>query len=95
MKSNIVIGKPDFTPAEMFARDEQDWEVNEKDDTFFTEERYLPKILVELGYYPSVSEIRRNRPDLMLTLDKAQFIDKLKVKKKSFVWILVGDKDEE
>lgn len=34
-----------------------------------TEERHLPSILVELGVFPSISEIRRNRKDLMKRLD--------------------------
>ena len=88
---NIVIGKPIIEPSKLFAKDQKDWNNVEKDRTFFTEERYLPKILVELGFYPSVSEIRRNRQNLMITLDKINFIDKLKVRKKQFVWIAVGN----
>lgn len=88
---NIVIGKSLCKPSELFALNEQDWKENEEKQTFFTEERFLPKILVELGIYPSTSEIRRNRPDLYITLDKVDFIDKLKVKKKQFLWIMVGE----
>ena len=88
---NIVIGKPLVEPAKLLAIDNTDWEENEKSQTLFTEERFLPKILVENGFYPSVSEIRRNRPDLMITLDKVDFINKLKVKKKQFIWIVVGE----
>lgn len=62
-----------------------------KKKTFFTEERFLPKILVELGIYPSVSEIRRNRKDLMMLLDRPMFIDKYKVSKRRTIWILVGE----
>lgn len=88
---NIVIGKPLCEPSDLFASDEQDWKENEEKQTFFTEERFLPKILVELGIYPSISEIRRNRPDLVVTLDKVDFINKLKVKKKQFMWIMIGE----
>lgn len=88
---NIVIGKPLCDPSELLSANQCDWENTEKKQTFFTEERSLAKILVELGYYPSMSEIRRNRPDLMITLDKVDFIDKLKVRKKQFVWIVVGE----
>lgn len=87
---NIVVGFVDAPLSDLFALDVEDWVRNEQDKTFFTEERYLPKILVELGIYPSISEIRRNRPDLMITLDRRDFIGKLKVKKKRFVWIAVG-----
>ena len=88
---NIVIGKPIASPVDMFALDELDWENVEKEKTYFTEERFLPKILVELGIYPSVSEIRRNRIDLMMLLDKPMFIDKYRVSKKRTIWILVGE----
>ena len=76
---------------DLFALNEDDWERVEKEKTFYTEERFLPKILVELGFYPSVSEIRRNRPDLMVTLDNIDFIDKIQVKKREWIWIAVGE----
>lgn len=88
---NIVIGNPIASPVDMFALDESDWERVEKEKTYFTEERFLPKILVDIGIYPSISEIRRNRKDLMITLDAVDFIDKLKVSKKRTVWILIGE----
>ncbi len=87
---NIVIGKPLCDPIELFALDKEDWENNERDKTYFTHERYLPKILVELGVYPSTSEIRRNKPELFRTLNDLDFLDKLKVSKKRYVWICVG-----
>ena len=76
---------------DLFALNEDDWERVEKEKTFYTEERFLPKILVELGFYPSVSEIRRNRPDLMVTLDNIDFIDKLQMKKREWTWLAVGE----
>lgn len=88
---NIVIGKSIVEPSSMFAKDEDDWNSVEKDKTYFTEERFLPRILVNIGIYPSVNEIRRNKPELMITLDKLDFIDSLKVSKKRKVWILVGE----
>lgn len=88
---NIVIGKPIVTPETMFASDEKDWERVEKEKTYFTNERFLPKILVEIGIYPSINEIRRNKPELMITLDKLDFISELKVRKKHKIWILVGE----
>lgn len=88
---NIVIGKPLVDTWTMFATDKTDWYFNEEGKTYFTNERFLPRILVDIGVYPSVSEIRRNRPDLVRSLDKLDFIEKLKVGKKKWVWILVGE----
>lgn len=88
---NVVIGKPMANPIQMFALDESDWNRIEQEKTYYTEERYLPKILVELGIYPSINEIRRNKPNLMINLDKIDFIDALKVSKKRRLWILVGE----
>lgn len=86
---NIVVGRPDCDIGQIFGLNEEDYIANEMPITYFTEERYLPRILVELGVYPSVSEIKRNKPELMITLDKPDFIE-LKPKKKIPLWILVG-----
>lgn len=67
---NVVIGTPLVDPWMLLADDATDWEVNEKQQTLFTEQRYLPAILKEAGIVPSISEVRRNRPDLVITLDK-------------------------
>ena len=88
---NIVIGKPIVEPSTMFASDEDDWKRTEKEKTYYTDERFLPRILVDIGIYPSISEIRRNKPELMICLDKLDFIDNLKVSKKRRLWILVGE----
>ena len=88
---NIVIGKPIVEPFIMFANYEDDWIKFEKENTYYTDERFLPRILVDIGIYPSVSEIRRNKPDLMISLDKLDFINNLKVSKKRRLWILVGE----
>lgn len=88
---NIVIGNPIVEPSSMFAKDEDDWNNVEKEKTYFTDEKFLPRILVNIGIYPSVNEIRRNKPELMVTMDKLDFIDCLKVSKKRKVWILVGE----
>lgn len=87
---NIVIGTPMADPQQMFAYDESDWVNLEQEKTYYTEERFFPKILVNLGIYPSISEIRRNKPNLIINLDKVDFIDGLKVSKKRKLWILVG-----
>ena len=88
---NIVIGTPISDPKDMFANSDDDWNAIEKEKTYYTNERFLPRILVELGIYPSVNEIRRNKPGLVKTMDGLDFIDDLKVKKKRKLWILVGE----
>lgn len=87
---NVVIGKPLVDEADLFSLSNEDWFKNEAEKTFWTNERFLPRILVEIGIFPSVSEIRRNKPELIKTLDKVDFF-KLKVTKKKTVWICVGE----
>ena len=79
---NIVIGKPIAESQQMFALDENDWSRIEQEKTYYTDERFLPRILVELGIYPSISEIRRNKPNLMVSLDNVDFIDTWKLVEK-------------
>lgn len=62
-------------------------------DTSFTSERYLPNLLVEIGFFKSKGEVRRNRPDLVITLDKPDMLE-IKVGKK-MLWILVGLTEED
>ena len=88
---NIVIGTSIVDPKSMFTSSDDDWNTVEKEKTYYTNERFLPRILVALGIYPSVSEIRRNKPELVRSLDGLDFIDGLKAKKKRKLWILVGE----
>lgn len=88
---NIVIGTPIVSPESIFASSDNDWNAIEKEKTYYTDERFLPRILVDLGIYPSISEIRRNKPQLVKSLDSLDFIDSLKAKKKQKLWILVGE----
>lgn len=69
MVQNIIIGTPLVRPELLIATDINDWENNEKPQTLFTEERSLPAILKEAGIVPSISEVRRNRPELMVQLE--------------------------
>lgn len=89
MVQNVVIGKPLVSPAQLFADNEKDWDENEKANTLFTEERFLPRILVEARIVKSTSEVRRNRPDLWRELNELDFFQ-VKWGKK-FLWILVGE----
>lgn len=88
---NIVIGKPIAELQQMFALDENDWNRIEQEKIYYTNERFLPRILVGLGIYSSISEIRRNKPNLMVSLDNLDFLDDLKVSRKRRLWILVGE----
>ena len=88
---NIVIGAPIVDPKDMFASSDDDWNAIETEKTYYTDQRFLPRIHVDLGIYPSISEIRRNKPQLVKSLDSLDFIDGLKVKKKRKLWILVGE----
>ena len=89
MIQNVVIGKPIVEPSELFAFNKTDWLENEKQNTMFIEERFLPKIMKEAGIVSSISEVRRNRPELAISLDKLDFIT-VKWGKK-FLHILVGE----
>lgn len=65
---NIVIGKP-LVPAESLLANSQDnWE-DIKSKTLFTNERFLPKLMKEIDMVSSVSEVRRNKPELMVELN--------------------------
>lgn len=86
---NIVIGKPFIEPSEIFSKDETDWETNEKLKTAFTEERFLPVIMKDIGIVQSISEVRRNKPELCKTLDTPDFIEVRWGKRRLFC--LVGE----
>ena len=89
MAQNVVVGKLLCEPHMLFALDETEWENNEKAETLFTEERFLPRILVEAGIAKSSTEVRKNRPELFKELNDVDFI-KIKWGKK-FLWIAVGE----
>jgi hypothetical protein len=86
---NVVIGNPICYPMDLLAKDEHDWLDIEYNKTKWTEERFLPKILVDIGFAPSTSEVRRNRKDLVRNLDTLDFLQIKYGKKKC--WILVGE----
>ena len=85
---NIVIDSPIVDPSTIFAYDNKDWEDNEKIKTCYTSERFLPKILKEIGIVKSTSEVRRNKPKLCISLEGPDFLEIKWGKKKC--WILVG-----
>lgn len=85
---NIVIGDPICDLSELFALNKEDWLNNEQDKTMFTTETYLPKIMVESGVVKSISEVKRNKPQYNITLNKQDFIEIKWGKRK--LWICVG-----
>ena len=57
MIQNIVIGKPLVEPWSLISLSEKDFEKNDRKYTMFTEERFLPTLLVNTGIVKSKSEI--------------------------------------
>ena len=88
MFHNVVIGSPIVEPKTLIAFDDTDWETNEKDKTLFTDTRFLPAIMKEAGMVKSIGEVRKNKPELVITLNK---LDCLWIKwGKKFLYIVVG-----
>lgn len=87
MIQNVVIGELLCSPALLFAYNDEDWEKNEKPITLFTEERFLPRLLVEAGIVKSVNEVRRNKPELVVTLDKVDYLEIKWGKKRLYIGV--------
>lgn len=85
---DIIIGSPIVAPWYIFCEEENEWN-NIKDDIYYTKERFLPKIMVDLGIVKSISEVKRNKPELMISLDKLDYLEINWGKNKLF--ILVGN----
>lgn len=88
MFHNIVVGKPLIEPWQLISESQEDFEKFDKRDTLFTEERFLPAILVEAGVAPSRGEVRRNKPELCIELTKPDCIEVKWGKHK--LYIIVG-----
>lgn len=88
---NVVVGIPipEMGVVDMLAKDKDDWEHIEKEKTLFTNERFLPKIMVEAGIVKSVNEVRRNNPKLVRSLDEPEYLEIKWGKKRLF--ILAGE----
>lgn len=88
MFQNIIIGTPLIEPWKLISENEKEWEQFDRKTTLFTEERFLPAVLVEAGVVKSRGEVRRNKPELVQTLDE---LDCLWVKwGKKKIYIIVG-----
>ena len=89
MKHNIVIGTPLCDPSLLISSTKEEWESSDRADTLFTKNRFLPAVLKEAGVVPSASEVRRNRPDLVVSLTD---LDCFWVKwGKQRIYIVVGE----
>ena len=89
MFQNVVIGKPLVEPWKLISETEEEFNKFDKRETLFTEERFLPSILVESGVTTSRSEVRRNRQDLWIDLND---VDCLNIKfGKKRLFIIVGE----
>ena len=84
---NIVIGKP-LVPLEILLSDLNNPQNNWKEVTVYDEERFLPKLLVKYRFTSSVKEIRRNRKDLVINLERPDCME-IKLGKKK-IYIVVG-----
>lgn len=92
MIQNIVVGFPIVEPWTMFSKSKEDFE-KEKQEILFTQERFLPELMVQAGIVSSKGEVRRNQPKLVKKLEDLDFID-IKWGKKH-LFILVGYDTEE
>ncbi|KQC91381.1 hypothetical protein ACV3Q3_12295 [Clostridium perfringens] len=81
MIQNIIIGKP-LVSLELLG-------IEPQEETVFDTERFLPRLLVKYGFSKSISEIKRNRKDLVRYLEKPD-MEMIKLGKKK-VWIIVGE----
>lgn len=89
MIQNIVIGKPLVQESSLLGCNWLDFEEAEKSITLYTQERFLPKILVEAGIVQSTSEVKRNKPELWIRLENPDYLEIKWGKKKLF--IIVGE----
>jgi len=70
---NVIIGNLLVEPHHIFGLNKNDWNEIEKDKTLFTDERFLPRIMVQAGIVKSVNEVRRNRPELIREIQDCSF----------------------
>ena len=70
MFQNVVIGIPLIEPWQLISSSKEEFETFDKQNTLFTDERFLPAILVETGIVKSRGEVKRNKPELWVTLNQ-------------------------
>lgn len=88
MVRDIIIGKPIIDPWYIFCKEKDEWN-SIKDEIYYTKERFLPKIMVDIGLVKSISEVRRNQKQLIVSLDH---LDYMEIKwGKNRLFILIGE----
>lgn len=90
MIENIVVGVP-LVPLNTLLGDELNPSYNWEEVTIYENERYLPKLLVKYGFTKSISELKRTRKDLNITLDKLDCIEINFKKAKKKLYVAVGE----
>lgn len=89
MFHNIIIGKPLVEPWTLISSSQEEFKQFDERDTLFTEERFLPAVLVEAGIVKSRGEVKRNKPELCVALND---LDCFWVKwGKQRIFIVVGE----
>jgi hypothetical protein len=89
---NIVIGQ-ELVSLDILLGSEQYPEYDWFSVTVRDSERYLPRLLANHGFTSSANEIRRNRKDLDIRLDKPNCLNITlgKGKKMKKIYIVVGE----
>lgn len=87
---NIIIGTPIVPWSTLVCSEQNINEIEQElEKTFFTQERNISKILKEIGIVNSISEIRRNKPDLCKDFKN---LDCFWIKwGKNRFWVVVGE----
>lgn len=90
---NIIIGKPIVPLITLLGNETNPNDISWKEVTVFDEERYLPRLLVKYGFTTSANEIRRNRKDLNVILDKLDCLEITmgKGKNRKEIYIVIGE----
>lgn len=86
---NVIIGRLLCPQEELFGFNVDDYIINEMPKTTFITERFLPKILVDLGIVKSIRDVRSNKPQYVINLNRPDFIEIKWGKRK--LWIAVGE----
>lgn len=70
---NVIVGKPELNAVELLSKDAKDWQEVESKITMRTESRYLPEILWQAGLVASKGEVRRNKPQYNIELERGYY----------------------
>lgn len=70
---NVCIGKPLVPAEQVFATADDDWEEVKK-SVLFTNDFWLPAVLVECGVAKSESEVIKKKPEFDKMLGKLDFV---------------------